>query len=64
VFPDGDTGRCPIQLDGVRRIPKFLPATAQELRSAIPMAKHAASIEVFAKDGVTASIMTGSSPKR
>jgi len=59
VFPEGDTAAVPVYIDGIRKAPKFLPGTSQELRSAIPLAKHAASVQAFSKDGVTASIITG-----
>ena len=50
---------CPIQVEGVRKMPKFSDGITQELRSAIPFAKHAHPVEVFSKDGIVASIMTG-----
>ena len=40
-------------------MPKFRPSISQELRSAIPFAKHAAPVEVYSRDGIVASIMTG-----
>ena len=52
----------PIQLEGIRKMPKFRPGISQELRSAIPLAKHAEPVEVFSRDGIVASIMTGESP--
>ena len=51
-----------IQLEGIRKMPKFRPGISQELRSAIPLAKHAEPVEVFSRDGIVASIMTGESP--
>ena len=62
INPDGDPSQCPIQLEGVRKMPKFVPGITQQLRSAIPFAKHAAPVEVFSRDGIVASIMTGECP--
>ena len=59
VFPTGDKDDCPLKLDGARKLPVFSTHTDQELRMAIPLAKHARIVKLFNKDGVNASIMTG-----
>jgi len=59
VFPSGSTDACPLQLEGVKKVPTFRPHVDQELKMAIPLAKHASTVKLFHKDGVNASIMTG-----
>ena len=59
VFPTGSTNACPLKIEGVRKVPTFSPHVDQELKSAIPLAKHASTVKLFNKDGVNASIMTG-----
>ena len=59
IYPDGQPKECPIQPDGTHRTPKFRSGLDQQLQSAIPFVKRAEPVEIYNKDGIIASIMTG-----
>merc|ERR1712059_55096 len=59
VYPEGDTSKSPLLVEGVRKKPVFPQDIDQELKVSIPMAKHSKLVELFNKDGVIAPIVTG-----